>query len=86
MQDGKVCSREEKKAGASESSGSSWRCAAAERPKEAKTDFQKPANWQDSPDRPNPLTELEANRSGNVGLPLMAQSQSKSSLKGSFSH
>jgi len=58
MQDGEVCSREEKKAGASESSGGSWRCASAERPKEAKAAFQRSENRQDSSDRPNPLTEL----------------------------
>jgi len=56
MQDGEVWVRDEKKEGASESSGGSWHCAAAERPKEAKADFQKSANRQDSPDRPNPLT------------------------------
>jgi len=41
MQDGEVGAREEKKAEASESSGGSWRCAATERPKEAKAHFQK---------------------------------------------
>jgi len=40
MQDGEVWPRGEKKAGASESSESSWYCASAERPKEAKADFQ----------------------------------------------
>jgi len=39
MQDGKVWPRGEKKAGASEFSGGSWRCADAERSKEAKADF-----------------------------------------------
>jgi len=55
MQDGKVCASDEKKAGASESSGRSWRCAATERWQEAKAAFQKSANRQDSSDGPNPL-------------------------------
>jgi len=59
MQDGKVWARAEKKAGARKSSEGSWCRAATERPKEAKAHFQKSANRQDSPDRPNSLTKLK---------------------------
>jgi len=58
MQDGEVRATQDKKAGASKSSGGSWRSAVAERPKEAKADFQRSADQQDSPGRRNPLTEL----------------------------
>jgi len=56
MQDGEVWARDEKKAGASGSGGGSWRCAAAERSKEAQAYVRRSTNRQDTSDRPNPLT------------------------------